>query len=80
MADCTKPDPNNLSISQQLLSLGPRTVEGDQGRVSMHSVHDAIAALEYERKRNLLNNKAAVTSAIRTISGHRFSAPGGRAS
>ena len=59
--------------------MGPRTVEGDQGRVTMHSVQDAIAALEYERKRTLLPNRAAMRNAMITISNHRLATHDGRA-
>jgi len=77
MSDCNPNPAGGPTISEQLLALGPRTVEGDQGRVSMHSIHDAIAAIEYERKRTLLKNKRQVSAMLRTISGHRLAAPGG---
>jgi hypothetical protein len=75
MADLT-----NQSIADALLAIGPRTVEGDQGRVSMHSVHDVIAAMEYDRKRNRMKNRASVRHALLTISNHRLATHDGRAS
>ena len=77
MATTTTTEAAGSTIANALLAIGPRTVEGDQGRVSMPSVHDAIAALEYERKRTLMNNRAGVRAALRTISNHRLAAHDG---
>jgi hypothetical protein len=80
MANCEK-DPNRpTTIAEALVSIGPRTVEGDQGRVSMHSVHDAIAAIEYERKRTQLRDRASIRRAMLTISNHRLATHDGPAS
>lgn len=68
------------TIADALDTIGPRTIEGDQGRVSMPGVHDAIAALEYERKRNAMKNRKGTAAVLRTISGHRLLAHDGRAS
>lgn len=68
------------TIADALNTIGPRTIEGDQGRVSMPGVHDAIAALEYERRRTKMKNKKGVASVLRTISGHRLLAHDGRGS
>jgi hypothetical protein len=80
MANCTPKANNPTTIAEALVNIGPRTVEGDQGRVSMHSVHDAIAALEYDRKRSQLNNRASLRSALLTISNHRLATHDGPAS
>ena len=63
MATCNTEEVPGSTIAAALLAIGPRTVEGDQGRVSMHGVHDAIAAIEYDRKRTLLKNRAGVRAA-----------------
>ena len=72
MSDC--PDGTNrpTPIAEALLALGPRTVEGDLGRVTMHSVSDAIKAAEYTNGRDKMKNKAGVRAVLRTISGHRL--------
>jgi len=80
MSNCPKPVTESSTIANALTALGPRTVEGDQGRVSMHSVHDAIAAMEYDRKRTALKNRATTRSMLLTISNHRLATHDGRAS
>ena len=80
MSSCPEPTNESATIANALTALGPRTVEGDQGRVSMHSVHDAIAAMEYDRKRTSMKNRAAVRSMLLTISNHRLATHDGRAS
>ena len=80
MSNCNDSSQSGQTIANRLAALGPRTLEGDQGRASMYGVQDAIAAEEYDRKRRLLNSKSAANSMLRTISGHRLAAPGGRAS
>lgn len=85
MSDCNQANTpaenaSNPSIADRLLAIGPRTVEGDQGRVSMPSVHEAIAAMEYERKRTQLTSKRKLGSALRTVSGHRLLMHDGRGS
>ena len=77
MADTTD---EGQTIATALAALGPRTIEGDQGRVSMHGVHDAIAALEYNRKRSKMQNRSGIAAVLRTISNHRLTAHDGRAS
>ena len=72
MSDCTDGVPTPTPIADALRALGPRTVEGDQGRVTMHSVSDAIKAQEYTDKRDKMKNKAGVRAVLRTISGHRL--------
>jgi hypothetical protein len=66
------------SIAQTLNALGPKSVEGDQGRWIGHSVSDAIMAEEYEARK--LKNKSKVAAILRTISGHRLLSHDGRAS
>ena len=80
MSDCKDTSPGSAStVAQALNNLGPRTVEGDQGRVTMHSVGDVIAAMEYERKRSSLKSKKHTAAVLRTISGHRLEAHDGPA-
>lgn len=82
MADCPNETTNvsGSTIADALVALGPRTVEGDQGRVSMHSVHDAIAAMEYEQKRSSLKNRTMIRRVLLTIGNHRLAAHDGPAS
>jgi hypothetical protein len=67
-------DPNNPecttgpSIKHVLDALGPRTVEGDQGRWTGHTVQDAIAAAEYERKNKRNNTPNLARRILRSIS------------
>lgn len=79
MSTCPN-DLTNKTIAEALVALGPRTVEGDQGRVSMASVHETIAAIEYDRQRNQLRNRSSMSNALRTISNHRLATHDGRAS
>ncbi len=72
MSTCPNQQSSNPTIAQQLANLGPRTVEGDQGRVSMYNIDEAIRALEYERKRNKMRSKSGTAAVLRTISGHRL--------
>jgi hypothetical protein len=80
MSNCEQNKNSGQTIAEALVSIGPRTVEGDQGRVSMHSVHDAIAAIEYDRKRNKMKNRAGIRSVLLTISNHRLATHDGPAS
>lgn len=67
-------DPNNPecntgpSIKQVLDALGPRTVEGDQGRWTGHTVQDAIAADQYDRKVKASQNVGFARRVLRSIS------------
>jgi hypothetical protein len=81
MATCPDPtDIQNQSIAQALASIGPRTVEGDQGRVTMHSVSDAIKAIEHGRTGNKMKNRKGIQSVLRTISNNRLLTHDGPAS
>lgn len=79
---CPENDPvqPGSTIADALVRIGPRTIEGDQGRVTMPSVDDAIKALEYDRKRSAMKNRAGIRGVLRTITGFRLSAHDGRAS
>lgn len=81
MATCPDPsDLSNQSIAQALASIGPRTVEGDQGRVTMHSVTDALKAIEHVRTGNKMKNRAGIQAVLRTISNNRLATHDGPAS
>lgn len=67
------------TIANALAALGPRTVEGDYGRVTTHSVNDAIAATEYQRKRCTLGNRSKTAGMLRSMS-YRLVAHNGPAS
>ena len=60
-------DQTGTVISDVLSQLGPRVVEGDFGRVSMHSVTDAIAADEYSRKKNALASRSRMAGMLRSM-------------
>ena len=76
---CSESNPQpGSSIAQVLARLGPRTVEGDQGRWTGYSIDEAIKADEYERKRDAVKNKKTVASVLRTIGGHRLVTHDGR--
>lgn len=68
------------TIADVLVALGPRTVEGDYGRVTMASVDDAIKAAEYDRRKCAMKGRAKITSALRAISGYRLVSHDGRGS
>lgn len=68
------------TIADALVRIGPRTVEGDYGRVTMASVDDAIKAIEYDRSRCLMKKRSNLSAALKMISGHRLAAHDGRAS
>jgi len=56
------------TISEVLSAIGPRTVEGDFGRVTTHSIQDAIAAAEYQRKRCALSSRSRTAGMLRSMS------------
>lgn len=76
-------DPNcnqGPSIKQVLDALGPRTVEGDQGRWTGHTVDDAIKADQYDRQIRMSQSKGFARRVLRTISGIRLLSHDGRGS
>lgn len=77
---CPNDQSSGTSIADMLLALGPRTVEGDQGRVSMYSVQEIIAAVEYDRNRSKMRNREQIRSVLRTISNYRLATHDGPAS
>lgn len=80
---CPENDPCSVpgsTIADALQRLGPRTVEGDQGRVTMPSVDDAIKAIEYDRSRCVMKGRSSISSALRRISGYRLMTHDGRGS
>ena len=85
MTNCPDPESDpcvtpGSTIADALVRLGPRTVEGDYGRVTMASVDDAIKAVEYDRSRCLMKKRSNVSSMLRFISGHRLAPHDGRGS
>ena len=71
-----KTDPQISTIANALQALGAKQLTGDQGSYTGYSIDEAIKAIEFQRK-DRLRNKAALASALRTISGIRLAPPDG---
>lgn len=79
--DANNPECNTgPTIKQVLDALGPRTIEGDQGRWTGHSVDDAIKADEYDRKVRMSKGKGFARRVLLSITGIRLRAHDGRGS
>lgn len=87
MSDLPTPnyDPNNPhcntgpSIRTVLENLGPRTIEGDQGRYVSHSVDDAIKAYEFDRRLKMASTKGFARRVLSSITS-RLASHDGRGS
>lgn len=64
------------SIRTVLENLGPRTVEGDQGRYVAHSVDDAIKAYEFDRRLKLASTSGYARRVLMSISSRLMSHDG----
>jgi len=59
-------------ISTLMQTFPPRTVEGDQGRVTSHSLSEIIKVDDYERKRNALSTRKKMVNTLRHMSNVRL--------
>jgi len=63
---------NPTPIATLMQQYPPRTVEGDQGRVTTHSLSDVIKADEYNRKAKAMATRKTMANTLRHISGLRL--------